>query len=165
MIMSESRLQSELKKRRPFETVEEEVVLNILRAADQLGIQFDRLFRQFGLTSSQYNVLRILRGEGAPLPITEIGARTVAVVPGITGIIDRLEQAGHARRVRSLEDRRVIHVEITPEAISLLEKIDGPLKALHQSLLRGLEDAEKRTINRLMERLREGMGQAHPSNG
>lgn len=163
--MGESRLQAELKKRRPFGTLDEEVVLNIIRAADRLGIEFDRLFRQFGLTSSQYNVLRILRGEGAALPITEIAARTVAVVPGITGIIDRLEQAGHARRIRSQDDRRVIHVEITPEAILLLGKIDEPLRQLHQSLLQGLGETEKQNIIRLMECLRAQIVRDPSPNG
>jgi DNA-binding MarR family transcriptional regulator len=46
------------------------------------------------LTPSQYNILRILRGEGSPLPILEIASRNIAIVPGITGLIDRLEHAG-----------------------------------------------------------------------
>ena len=69
-----------------------------LRTSDQLQIRFTRLFRQYGLTPSQYNILRILRGDGRPLPILEIANRTVTVVPGITGLIDRLEQAQFVRR-------------------------------------------------------------------
>ena len=53
-----------------------------------------------GLTPSQYNILRILRGEGKPLPIREIASRIIAVVPGITGLIDRLERAGFVNRLR-----------------------------------------------------------------
>ncbi len=92
--MTASRLQRELKKRRPFESLEQKASLNLLRTNDQLQIRFARLFREFGLTPSQYNVLRILRGEGQPLPILEIASRTITVVPGITGLIDRLEEAG-----------------------------------------------------------------------
>ena len=65
--------------------------LSLLRTNDQLQIRFARLFREHGLTPSQYNILRILRGEARPLPILEIAGRTVTVVPGITGLIDRLE--------------------------------------------------------------------------
>ena len=68
--------------------------MNIVRTSDQLQIRFARLLREYGLTSpTQYNILRILRGEGKPLPILEIASRTITVVPGITGLIDRLEQA------------------------------------------------------------------------
>ncbi len=92
--MSGSRLQKELKKRRPFDSPEQEASLSIARTADRFGICFSRLFREFGLTPSQYNVLRILRGEGEPLPILEVADRLLAAVPGITGLIDRLESMG-----------------------------------------------------------------------
>jgi len=92
--MTTPKLQHELKKKRPFESPEEEALLSVVRTSDQLQIRSARLLREHGLTPSQYNILRILRGEGKPLPILEIASRTIAVVPGITGLIDRLEQAG-----------------------------------------------------------------------
>src|SRR5260221_8745656 len=104
-----TRLQQELKKKRPFESPEQEAALNVVRTNDQLQIRFARLFREYGLTPSQYNVLRILRGEGKPLPILEIANRTVTVVPGITGLIDRLEQAAFVERHRCEQDRPVIY--------------------------------------------------------
>ena len=155
--MNAGRLQHELKKKRPFASLDQEVLLNILRTNDQLQIRLERLFRQFGLTTSQYNVLRILRGEGSSLPITEIGARTITVVPGMTGLIDRLERAGMVRRDRSAEDRRVIYVEITPKALDVLAKLDKPLMELHAQMVGGLNDTEKRDIVRLMEKLRSSL--------
>ena len=65
-------LQRELKKKRPFESLEQEATLNVLRTNDQFQIRFSRLLRPLDLTPSQYNILRILRGEGVPLPILEI---------------------------------------------------------------------------------------------
>src|ERR1700746_1124187 len=112
--MATAKLQHELKKKRPFESPEEEATLNLVRTSDQLQIRFARLLRGFGLTSpTQYNILRILRGEGKPLPILEIASRTITVVPGITGLIDRLEQAGFVNRLRCGKDRRVIYVAVT----------------------------------------------------
>src|SRR5215213_6775881 len=116
-------LQREIKKKRPFEQLEHEAMLNILRTADQLQIRFARLFRKFGLTPQQYNVLRILRGEGQPLPILEIASRMITVVPGITGLIDRLEQAELVRRERCENDRRVIYVAITDKAKKALSDL------------------------------------------
>src|SRR6266704_2535517 len=100
------KLQDELKKREPFESVEQEAVLNLFRTSDRLHHRFARLFREYRLTPSQYNILRILRGEGNPLPCLEIAQRTITVVPGITGLIDRLEQAKLVSRLRDEEDRR-----------------------------------------------------------
>src|SRR5271168_2208692 len=111
--MTTPKLQHELKKKRPFESLEQEAALSIVRTSDQLQHCFAGLFREYDLTPSQYNILRILRGEGRPLPILEIASRTIAVVPGITGLIDRLEQAGFVTRLRCAKDRRVIHVALT----------------------------------------------------
>ena len=147
-------LQHELKKKRPFTSPAEEAVLSLLRTSDQLNIRLSRLFRAHRLTSSQYNILRILRGEGAPLPILEIASRTIAVVPGITGLIDRLERAGHVRRTRCREDRRVVYIALTEKAEKLLATIDAPLDELHRSLLSALSPAQLKQLTGLLARLR-----------
>jgi DNA-binding MarR family transcriptional regulator len=152
---TEGRLQREVKKRRPFALPEEEAVLNLLRTAECVQIRLDRLFRRFGLDSSaQYNVLRILRGEGRQLPILEIASRTVTEVPGITRLIDRLEQAGLVRRERSAEDRRVVLVSIQPRALKLLARIDDPLTEFHRALFGHLSQTELAELNRLLEKAR-----------
>ena len=153
--MTTPKLQHELKKKRPFESLEKEAVLNIVRTSDQLMIRLARLLREFGLTSpTQYNILRILRGEGKPLPILEIASRTITVVPGITGLIDRLEQAGFVNRLRCAKDRRVIHVALTDQGIKTLADIDEPLLALHRKLLGHLPEGELQDLIRLLEKLR-----------
>src|SRR5436190_13716176 len=133
--MAKGKLQSEIKKRQPFDAPEEEALLNLVRTNDRIQIRFERLFRQHGLdSSSQYNVLRILRGEGKPLPILEIAGRTVTVTPGITGLIDRLERAELVARRRCTEDRRVIFVEITVKGRAILHEVDRPIEALHEKV-------------------------------
>ncbi|MEX2174429.1 MAG: MarR family transcriptional regulator [Pirellulaceae bacterium] len=151
-------LQRELKKKKPFECPEQEAMLNLVRSADQLQIRFARLFRQYGLTPQQYNILRILRGEGSPLPVLEIAARMITVVPGITGLIDRLEAAELVQRNRCENDRRVVYVSITEKAVDLLRQIDQPLIELHQQLLGHLSRPELETLSRLLEKSREPIG-------
>ncbi len=151
------KLQHELKKQRPFELAEQEAALNLVRTNDQLQIRFSRLLRGYGLTPSQYNVLRILRGEGQPLPILEIANRTVTVVPGITGLIDRLEEAGWVRRERCAEDRRVIYVALSDQAAKLLAKIDQPLLDLHKQLLGHLTASELKELIRMLEKIRAAL--------
>jgi DNA-binding MarR family transcriptional regulator len=153
--MKTPKLQHELKKKRPFESSEEEAALSIVRTSDRLQIRFARLMREHGLTPSQYNILRILRGEGKPLPILEIASRTVAVVPGITGLIDRLEKAGFVNRLRCAKDRRVIYVALTEHGVATLAGLDEPLLALHRKLLGHLSAAELKELIRLLEKLRE----------
>ena len=150
-----SRLQDEVKKKQPFASREQEAALNLARTNDRITIQFERLFRDYGLTPSQYNILRILRGEGKPLPILEIASRTVTVVPGITGLVDRLEKAEFVCRRRCTEDRRVIFVEITPKGTEVLSRLDRPVLDLHQKLMGHLSDKELKELIRLLEKVRE----------
>ena len=153
--MKTPKLQDELKKKQPFGCPEQEAALSVLRTSDQLQIRFARLLREHGLTLSQYNVLRILRGEGKPLPILKIASRTIAVVPGITGVIDRLERAGFVNRVRCEEDRRVIHVVLAERGTTTLAALDEPIIALHRTLLGHLSPAELKELIRLLAKTRE----------
>jgi DNA-binding MarR family transcriptional regulator len=154
--MTTPKLQHELKKKRPFESPEEEALLSVVRTSDQLQIRFARLLREYGLTSpTQYNILRILRGEGKPLPILEIASRTITVVPGITGLIDRLERAGFVNRLRCEKDRRVIYVALTDQGMTTLAALDEPLVALHRKLMGHLSQGELKELIRLLEKVRE----------
>jgi len=153
--MTIPKLQHELKKKRPFQSPEQEAALSVLRTSDQLQIRFARLLRDHGLTPSQYNILRILRGEGKPLPILEIASRTITVVPGITGLIDRLEQAGFVNRLRCEKDRRVIYVALTDHGSETLAVLDEPLVTLHGKLLGHLSQVELKELIRLLEKVRE----------
>jgi DNA-binding MarR family transcriptional regulator len=148
-------LQTEIKKKTPFESLEQAAMLNVLRTNDQFQNRFGRLFRQYGLTSSQYNILRILRGEGKPMPCLDIAGRMIQVVPAITGLLDRLAQAGMVRRERSKSDRRVVHIEITANALNLLAQMDEPVLRLHKALLGHLNRRELKELCRLLEKARQ----------
>jgi DNA-binding MarR family transcriptional regulator len=149
-------LAGEIKKRRPFAHPEQEAALNLMRTADWLGLAFGRLFRQHGLSAPQYNVLRILRGEGAPLPSLEIAARMVTGVPDITRLIDRLEGAGLVARRRCDEDRRVVYVALTDAGVAALATLDGPVLELHRTLLGHLRREDLEALSRLLVLARQG---------
>jgi DNA-binding MarR family transcriptional regulator len=155
--MTHSRLQDELKKKRPFDSNEQHAMLNLLRTNDQFQNRFGRLFREFGLTSSQYNVLRILRGEGKPMPCLEIADRMVQVVPAMTGLLDRLEKQGLITRERCSEDRRVVYIALTEKAKEQLSRMDGRVMDLHKQLLGHLTGAELKELNRLLEKARDSV--------
>lgn len=158
--MAQSNLQQELRKKQPFDSLEQAAILNILRTSDIFHNQFGKLFREYGLTPSQYNVLRILRGEGKPMPSLEIASRMVQVVPAITGLLDRLQAQELVKRKRCTEDRRVVYIEITPKALKLLKQIDEPDLELHQKLIGHLSKDELRELSRLLEKARTSLTSA-----
>lgn len=153
--MKQPKLQQELKKKQAFQSPEVEAILNILRTSDQFQNRLGRLFREYGLTCSQYNVLRILRGEGEPLPSLEIASRMVQVVPAITGLVDRLEGQGFVERKRCEKDRRIVYVALTPKGEQVLHDIDDPGHELHQQLIGHLTRSELKELNRLLVKARQ----------
>jgi DNA-binding MarR family transcriptional regulator len=119
------RLLSELKQTKPFASLEVEAFLNLQRTADVMSRLVAGWLKPFDLTPSQYNVLRILRGAGAPgLPCGEIGARMVTHDPDITRLIDRLMHRDLVSRGRDEHDRRVVLVLITAAGMQLLTRCD-----------------------------------------
>jgi len=155
--MSKSQLQRDLKKRGPFESVQQEVSISIQRSSDQIQYRFAKLFKEYQLTQSQYNVLRILRGEGGPLPSLEIASRMISIVPATTGLIDKLEKRELVRRKRCTKDRRVWHVDLTSKGKKLVEKMDRPNMEMHSWLLGHLSKKKSRLLLELLEEAREGM--------
>lgn len=154
--MQKSPLQRELRKRNPFDSAEQEAALNVARTHDYLASHFARLFAEHELSGPQYNVLRILRGEGGEgLPSQEIGERMVTRMPDVTRLVDRLEKAGLVERRRIVEDRRVVLVKITGAGLDLLHRLDQPVLELHKELLGHLSPSELSELNRLLARARQ----------
>lgn len=148
------KLEQQLKKRRGFDSVQQTAVVGLLRTNDLFQYRFGQLFREFGLTQPQYNVLRILRGEGAPLPCLEIAARMITIVPAITSLIDKLEKRKLVARDRCTEDRRVWYVSLTAAGSKLLDEMDTPVMEMHSQLCKGLTGAECKQLVELLEKAR-----------
>ncbi len=156
--MPRSTLQEEIRKRRPFDVPEEEAFLNLQRTAATLSASVERLFKAHGISGSQYNALRILRGAKAggdnALPCLEVAQRMITPVPDITRLIDRLEHSGHVERCRTSEDRRVVLVSITRSGLELLSRIDKPLLEHVKGAMNPLNRMELRQLNLLLVKLR-----------
>ena len=116
------KLKDEIKQGRPFESLEAEVFLNLMRTADALSRGVEEILKLAGLSHTQYNVLRILRGAGEQgLCCREVAERMITRDPDITRLLDRLERRGLLTRSRDSKDRRVITVRITPAGLKVLE--------------------------------------------
>lgn len=131
-----SQLAKELQQQKPFESPEQEAVLSIARTAAMLDRALTEFLKPHGVTPTQYNVLRILRGAGEnALCRHEIRERLVSEVPDVTRLLDRLEDAGLVRRTRDPEDRRMTRTRITARGRKLLASLDEPLRQLQEDLL------------------------------
>ncbi len=148
-------LQAEIKQKAPFASLEEEVYLNVLRTGDALAQAVENLLRASGLSGTQYNVLRILRGAGpSGLTCGETSERMVTHDPDITRLLDRLEKRKLITRSRDARDRRVVTARITRQGLQLLGGLDKPLVEVHRSLFRHMAQRDLRKLSSLLEKVR-----------
>jgi DNA-binding MarR family transcriptional regulator len=150
------RLQDEIRQTKPFSSLEEEAYLSLERTVAVLRHTLAESLKAFGITGTQLNVLRILRGARPNgLCRNEIGDRLVAQVPDVTRLLDRMEEAGLVVRERSAEDRRLVRTRITEQGLAVLARLDAPLIALHAQQLGHLPPDRLRTLIDLLAEVRQ----------
>ncbi|MGA2833013.1 MAG: MarR family transcriptional regulator [Terracidiphilus sp.] len=149
-------LKLEIAQERPFASLEEEALLNLLRTSDCLNRAFHVKTRDWGVTSTQYNVLRILRGaQPEGLTCAAIGNRMITAEPDITRLLKRLKALKLIRQKRDSQDRRVVRTVISEAGLALLGEMDPTILSLPKELLGHLERAELEELVRLLELARK----------
>jgi DNA-binding MarR family transcriptional regulator len=154
-----SGLRNELKQARPFATVEEEAYLNVARTAALLDHQMSQALKPYGITPTQYNVLRILRGaEPEGLCRNEVGERLVRAVPDVTRLLDRMEKMKLIARQRSDTDRRSVRTRISRKGLELAAALDEKVCAIHEAQLGHVNRTDLRTLIDLLTATRNPPG-------
>ncbi|HKV25910.1 MAG TPA: MarR family transcriptional regulator [Candidatus Acidoferrum sp.] len=135
---------------------EDRLFISLLKTAGDLSNQAEQLLKPHGLTGTQYNVLRILRGaEPQGLPCNAIGERMLSHDPDMTRLLDRMEKRGLISRARQTEDRRVIRTRITSPGLALLKSLDQPVHDLHKRQFRHLPSTRVKILSELLEEVRK----------
>lgn len=152
-----SDLRIALRQTKPFNSVYQEAFLNLARAHTVLGDGLDQVLAPHGLSITQYNVLRILRGAGREgLCRNEIGRRLITRMPDVTRLLDRMERAGLVNRVRSAEDRRLVNTILTAQGSRIVDKLDREVAKEHQRALGHMTNAQLTKLVELLSLAREG---------
>jgi len=152
-------LKLEIVQEPPFSSVEEEALLNLMRTSDCLQRAFHLKTRDWGVTSTQYNVLRILRGaQPNGLTCSAIGSRMITAEPDITRLLARLKGLKLIQQRRDRHDRRVVWTQISAAGLNLLREMDPVIQRIPRELLGHLSGAELAELIRLLELARTGSG-------
>lgn len=113
------------------DTPQHQLYLALQTLASDLSQAPTELLKAAGLSTAQFNVLRILRGAGQGLTCGEIAGRLIARDPDVTRLLDRLSLAGLVTRTRERTDRRVVSTRISEAGLKVLASLDAPLSRLH----------------------------------
>ncbi len=153
-----SSTQREIGQTRPFQSRKQEALISLLLTADRVRRQAEQIISSSGLTLQQYNVLRILRGAGSDgLCTLEIVNRMIERAPGITRLLDRLEQAGLVARTRGAQDRREVRCRVTKSGLALLKGLDDVVDKFDDSALGDLSANDLKQLLALLERVRAAL--------
>lgn len=140
-------LRTEIQQTKPFKSLYEEALLNLLRTSSVLEDRLEQLLRPYDITSTQYNVLRILRGsEPVGLCRNELRDRMLSRMPDVTRLLDRMEEAGLVVRTRSTADRRQVGTRITQAGLTLLDELDDVVTAEQERQLSHLDRTQLKTL-------------------
>jgi DNA-binding MarR family transcriptional regulator len=152
-------LKSEIAQELPFSSDEEEALLNLMRTSDCVQRVFQRRTRDWGVTSTQYNVLRILRGAGSKgLTCSAIGERMITAEPDITRLLSRLKAMKLIKQQRDKHDRRVVWTHISAAGLELLGNMDAEITQIPRDLLGHLDRKDLSDLIRLLELARKNCG-------
>src|SRR4029077_1023816 len=144
-------------KRRPGSR-EEAVFLDLLRTCDLLSRRPAQLLKTEDLSTTQYNVLRILRGSPEGLPCGEIASRMITRDPDVTRLLDRMEKRGLISRCRDNKDRRTVIGRIAPEGLKLLARLDEPIQEIHRKQWGHFGRNQLRSLTELLAAARANVG-------
>ena len=152
-------IQAAIQQEKPFASLEDEALVSLQRTADRLHWRLSEMLKPYGVSPTQYNALRILRGaKDAGRSCSEIAERMINRDPDITRLVDRLERRGLVKRSREGRDRRVIITRITAAGMELLDRLDGPVGEFNRKMLKHLGEPQLRSLITLLEAAREKAG-------
>lgn len=150
-----STLREELKQNKPFNSLEQEALLSVVRTSAALMDKFELFLRPYGITSTQYNVLRILRGaEPEGLCRNDLRDRMLTRMPDVTRLLDRMEEAGLVERTRDTEDRRMVTSRITKQALQLLTTLDPIVAENEKQFFSGISPDQIQMLIDVLESIR-----------
>lgn len=138
-----------------FASPAQKALLNVLATASYVQGEMADALGPHGVTTAQYNVLRILRGcHPGHYTCSEIGERLLDRTPDVTRLLVRLEARGLIERRRAEHDRRVVEVQITDDGLDVLKNLDGPVQRTIDSIGEHLSDDQLEGLSDLLETLR-----------
>jgi DNA-binding MarR family transcriptional regulator len=150
------KLQQEIKQTKPFQSLQQEAALALLKTADLVRRHVTKVIGPHNLSLEQYNVLRILRGAGdAGMATLEVSSRMIEQTPAITRLLDKLETKKLVRRERCPEDRRQVLCRITNAGLHLLAGLDDQVESANQKVFTRLSAAEVKSLIAHLDRMRE----------
>lgn len=148
------KIEEEIKQGK-FASEQERLMINVIYTGNQFTLSMNRDFKAFGISSQQFNVLRILRGQkGSSLSVKEMEGRMLDRSSNISRLVDKLLKKMLIERITCEEDRRRVEVSITEKGMLLLEKIDEEHVGIRDLIKNAITDEEAKIASQILDKFR-----------
>ena len=137
-----------------FRNEYQKATINIIFTFNWISEQTKGIFEQEGLTSQQFNILRILRGARQPLSTMQIRQRMLDKMSDTSRIVDRLIIKGLVKKMVCKTDKRLVDVSITDKGKKVLTKIDKYEEEV-DAVINSISEAEAKTLNKILDKMRQ----------
>jgi DNA-binding MarR family transcriptional regulator len=130
------------------------LLINIIYTSNWINNNTKCFFDAAGLTSQQFNILRILRGAKESISTMQIRERMLDKMSDTSRIVDRLLLKGLVKKTINKFDKRLVSVTITTKGLGLLKKMDIEEEKI-VALLHNVNETEAKQLNKLLDKVRE----------
>lgn len=137
-----------------FRSEYQKATVNLIFTYNWMNEQMKGFFENEGLTSQQFNILRILRGAGQPISTLQIRQRMLDKMSDTSRIVDRLILKGFVKKVVCKTDKRLVDVSITDKGKKILSKLDNREDDM-DAIINSISEAEAKTLNKILDKLRK----------
>jgi DNA-binding MarR family transcriptional regulator len=146
-------INQDIKQQRQFRNEHHKATVNILFSSNWLMENIKKFLQQEDITPQQYNILRILRGNGKPLSTLQIRERMLDKMSDTSRIVDRLLKKELVEKKTSQSDKRLVDVTISTKGLQLLDRLDNNNASL-DGILFNLSHDEAKSLNNLLDKMR-----------
>ena len=148
------RLEEELKQG-TFQSEHQKAMLNILFTSNWLESDSARILKPFDISSQQYNVLRILKGQGDnAISVNDIMTRMIDKMSNVSRLVEKLRKKELIERVVCEHDRRQVDVRITKMGLDLLKEANKEMSKF-SDISSKITEEEAKKLNDILEQIRE----------
>jgi DNA-binding MarR family transcriptional regulator len=138
-----------------FDSEQQRLLINIMFTGNQFTLLSSRMLKQFSLTTQQFNVLRILRGQKEnPISVKDMHGRMLDSSSNVSRLVDKLLAKNLITRITCPNDRRKVELTIPEKGLQLLSEIDVFLKVIKKRLRSAITEDEAKIASRILDKFR-----------
>ncbi|MCM4155942.1 MarR family transcriptional regulator [Gramella sp. AN32] len=136
-------------------SAQKKLILNLIVTANRVNEELAEILKPFDISSQQFNVLRILRGQkGKPANLSTIQERMVNKMSNTTRLVDKLIDKKLCERIVCPANRRKVEITISENGLKLLSEIDPLVESFENSYAGKLSEEELNNLNIKLNELR-----------